>query len=425
MPNIEQIQKRTLLVLAISQVIGTVGVGVAPTIGVLLAGDVTDSEAWAGLARTASTLGAALFGLPLGNLASRRGRRVALSSGWWIAGVGAATLVVAAQWSLVVPLFLGLLLIGAGSAVTLQARFAATDLAEPQKKGKALSLVVWVGTLGMILGPNMGTPGEVIGRSTGLTVYAASFLIASAFFILAGTVVFLWLRPDPLLVLEEAPGGVSLQNQNNTGRPVSKSSIWTRLHQLGSEFKANRKARYAVVAILTAQVVMVALMTMTPVHLAHHGDSITIIGLTISLHIAGMYALAPLVGMLSDRFGPRLVIAVGIAVFFGSLIVAGVIPDSTVGIVVSLILLGVGWSFVNIAGSAQFSQSVSPVQRATAQGGVDALSNLCGAIAAFAAGPLLVLTSFSVLAWISVGLLVPLTVMTARGSNFGHQAVGV
>ena len=156
------VQRRTMVVLIVMQIIGTVGVGVAPSIGVLLAGEVTDNEAWAGLARTASSLGAAFLGIPLGNLAARFGRRVALSSGWFIAAAGAALLVWAAQLSLVVPLFIGLLLIGSGSAVSLQARFAATDLAEPRRKAKSLALVVWVGTIGSVLGPNLGVPGEVI-----------------------------------------------------------------------------------------------------------------------------------------------------------------------------------------------------------------------------------------------------------------------
>src|SRR5690625_4469650 len=192
-----------MVVLVITQVIGTVAVGVAPSIGVLLAGEVTDNEAWAGLARTASTLGAALIGLPLGNLAARSGRRVALAAGWWGAAVGGALLVAAAQWSLVGPLFVGLLLIGFGSATALQARFAATDLAAPQHEGRSLALVVWVGTLGSVLGPNLGVPGEVVSRATGLTVFASAFLITAICLALAGTIVFTFLRPDPLVLLSQ------------------------------------------------------------------------------------------------------------------------------------------------------------------------------------------------------------------------------
>src|SRR5690625_3205051 len=187
-----------MVVLVITQVIGTVAVGVAPSIGVLLAGEVTDNEAWAGLARTASTLGAALVGLPLGNLAARSGRRVALAAGWWGgAAVGGALLVAAAQWSLVGPLFVGLLLIGFGSATALQARFAATDLAEPQHEGRSLALVVWVGTLGSVLGPNLGVPGEVVSRATGLTVFASAFIITAICLAVDGSIGLTFFRTDP------------------------------------------------------------------------------------------------------------------------------------------------------------------------------------------------------------------------------------
>ncbi|MER5334118.1 MFS transporter [Micromonospora sp. NPDC002717] len=393
-----------MTVLVIAQIIGTVGVGVAPSIGVLLAGEVTDNEAWAGLARTASTLGAALLGLPLGNLAARRGRRVALSGGWWMAAAGGALLVAAAQWSMVVPLFIGLLLIGAGSAVSLQSRFAATDLAEPRHKARSLALVVWVGTLGSVLGPNLGVPGELVGAATGLTIFASAFLIAAICLALAGLVVFVWLRPDPLLLLDQPA-------QTPLSTPAGKRP--GRIRQVLIELRTNRRARVAMIAILTAQVVMVSVMTMTPVHVAHQGGSISIIGITISLHIAGMYGLSPLVGLIADRRGHRFTISTGIVIFLASLVIGAVKPDDTAWIIVSLILLGVGWSFVNVAGSALFSTAVATQTRAASQGGVDALSNLCGATAAFAAGPLLALTSFSALSILAIITLIPLTVLMA------------
>lgn len=399
------IQRRTLVVLVITQVVGTVGVGVAPSIGVLLAGEVTQNEAWAGLARTASTLGAALFGLPLGNLAARKGRRFALAAGWWVAAVGSAILVAAAQWSLVVPLFVGLLLIGAGGAVSLQGRFAATDLAEPDHKARALALVVWVGMLGTVLGPNLGAPGAVLGAATGLTVFAAAFAIAAVFLALAGTVVFALLRPDPLLTLAAHLG---------TTRATVSGSMGSRIRTMIGEIRRNRPARVAVLAILTGQVVMVAIMTMTPVHIVHHGGSIDVVGITISLHIIGMYALSPVVGWITDRGGHRTSIWIGLVILLISLVVGAVWAETTSGVIVALILLGLGWSFVNVAGSALFSQMVSPDVRASSQGGVDALSNLCGATAAFLAGPLLVVTSFATLSWISILALIPLAIALLR-----------
>lgn len=401
--RLQQIQRRTLWVLAITQVAGTVGVGVAPSIGILLAEEVTSNEAWAGLARTASTLGAALLGLPLGNIAARYGRRIALSGGWWLAALGGLLLVPSAQYSMVLPLFIGLLLIGAGSAVSLQARFAATDLAETAHKGRSLSLIVWVGTIGTVLGPNLGIPGKALGASTGLNVYAGAFLIAGLCMLAAGTIIFICLRPDPLL---------TLQHQRFGGSPSAPTRSKDRFKRIGSELKSNKRARYAVSAILSAQIVMVALMTMTPVHITHHGGSVTLVGITISLHILGMYALSPVVGFIADRFGPRCSIAIGLLLFAGAMLTGGLMSSDMNWIMTSLVLLGLGWSFVNVAGSALFSTVVSDENRASAQGGIDALSNLCGAVAAFASGPLLMLTSFSTLTVVGATVLLPLTVQT-------------
>lgn len=398
-----KVQQRTLWVLAVSQVFGTIGVGVAPSIGILLAEEVTSSQAWAGLARTASTLGAALLGLPLGNLAARYGRRIALSSGWWLAAVGALLLVPAAQFRLVIPLFAGLLLIGAGSAISLQARFAATDLATDERKGRSLSLIVWVGTIGTVLGPNLGIPAQRISAATGLHIYAGAFLIAGVAMVLAGVLVFTLMRPDPLLLAQQQERGVE------AAVPVRQRGG---IQRFVAELRTNKRARYAVVAILSAQVVMVAIMTMTPIHLTHHGGSVSLVGVTISLHILGMYVLAPVVGYVADRWGNRFAIATGLVIFAGSLFAGGVHPQKMGWIMTSLILLGVGWSFINVSGSALFARVIKKQDRASVQGGVDALSNLSGATAAFAAGPLMAISSFSVLTIIAGIVLVPLVLMT-------------
>lgn len=404
-------QRRTLAVLVVAQILGTIGLGVAPSIGILLAGEVTDSEAWAGLARTSSTLGAALMGVPLGMMAARRGRRVALTVGWWIAGLGAALLVLAAQWDLVVPLFLGLLLTGAGTAASLQARFAATDLASPATRARSLSLVVWMGAIGNVLGPNLGVPGQAIGAATGLSVYSAAFLIAAVGSVVAGAVVLVLLRPDPLLLLARDSAAPDLTVRS--ARPASRRQ---RLRDMAREFRVNRRARTALVAILTSQTVMVALMTMTPVHVQHEGGSVTIVGITISLHVAGMYGLSPVVGILIDRVGHRAAVVAGIVLFAASLALAVLASGAMAGVMASLILLGLGWSFMNVGGSALFGAAVSDRARASAQGGADALSNLCGAVASFASGPIMAVSSFSVLGMIGAVLLVPVLVL-ALGSG--------
>lgn len=397
------VQRRTLAVLVIAQIVGTVGVGVAPAIGVLLASEVTDSEIWAGLARTFSTLGAAVIGLPLGALAARRGRRTALATGWFAAGAGGAMLVGAAQWSSVWLLFPGLFLIGIGAAVALQARFAATDLAVPQHRGRALAMVVWVGTLGSVVGPNLAVPGTWISDATGLTVYASAFLIAAIALTAAGVVTTIALRPDPLLLSRAA-----LAAPAPRARRERRGVRWT-LQGL----RSNSALRTAVVAMIIGQAVMVSVMTMTPVHIHHHGGSLEVVGITISLHVAGMFALSPIVGRISDRRGPYLAIAIGVAILAASLLLSALMPHDTIAVMVALLLLGIGWSFVNVAGSALFNASIQDEGRASAQGGIDAVANLSGAGAAFLAGPLLAATDFSVLSIVALVVLIPLVIVLA------------
>ena len=423
----DPLQRRTLAVLVSSQILGTIALGVTPSIGILLAGEVTDNEAWAGLARTSSTLSAALLGIPLGDLAARRGRRTALATGWWVAAAGAALLVAAAQWELVIPLFLGLLMTGAGTAASLQSRFAATDLAAPSTRARSLALVVWMGAIGNVLGPNLGVPGEALGAATGLSVYSAAFLIAAVASALAGGIVLLLLRPDPLQVLarrqaqltqeDSAPGTAPSAAVGPILTPARARPI-DRLRLMVAEVRADRRARTALVALLTAQVVMTSLMTMTPVHIAHHGGSLTIVGLTISLHVAGMYGLSPLVGILVDRIGHRATTGIGILLFAGSVGTAILVSATTWGIITSLVLLGLGWSFMNVTASALFSTAVQGPSRASAQGGADALSNLLGAITSFAAGPLMVATSFSVLGVAAAVVMVPVTLLTLRSVHW-------
>ncbi len=429
-------QKHTLFVLILSQVIGAIGLGVAPSIGILLAGEVTDSETWAGLARTAGTLGAAVMGIPLGNLAARRGRRVALTTGWGVATLGGAVLILASQWSLVVPLFVGLFLFGAGSAGSLQARFAATDLATPKNKAKSLSLVVWVGTIGMVLGPNLGTPGEFLGGLTGLTTYASAFLIATVFSLIAGIIVFAMLRPDPMLLSDKLAAEVREEASRASGSasPSPASSSIGRLPKpkqgaisgIALEMKENARARTAVIAIIIAQVVMVSIMTMTPVHIVNQGGSVHMVGITISLHIMGMFAFAPVVGMLTDRYGNRATMLWGSGILLVSLVLGMAVPDSMAGVLVSLILLGLGWSFVNVSASALFARVVSSDRRASSQGGVDAMSNLFGATAAFIAGPLMAFTGFAMLSVVAFVFMIPLVVllMTPVAKQIGDDRVG-
>ena len=410
LPDVARARRRTLTTLMVAQVLGSLGIGAAPSIGILLAEEITRSETWAGIARAATTVGAALFALPLASLAARRGRALSLTLAWWTAGCGAAVLVLARAVDSTVLLVLGMLAIGAGAAAQLQARFAATDLAVPEHRARSLSLVVWVGTLGAVIGPNLGVPGDAVEAATGLPPLAGAFGIGAVLLAATGVVVLLGLRPDPLL-LAQRHTAVDAAGTARGGPPLpGRTGMGEALRQV----RAVPAARFAFVSLVLAHVTMVSVMTMTPVHLSHHGGTVTVIGLTISLHVLGMFAFAPLVGAAADRYGRVPVILAGQGVLVSSAVVNAAGAGSTVAVAVGLTLLGLGWSVVTVPASALLSQSVPAPARPLVQGTGDAAMNAAAALGAIASGPVMALIGFPGLAAAAGMFVLPVLWMARR-----------
>jgi MFS family permease len=397
-PAVGRAQSRTMRTLSASALIGALGMGTAPTVGVLMAEAIMESETLAGLARTAMTLGAALAGIPLAALAVRRGRRAALGSGWLVSAAGSLILIYAAAASHKAALVLGMLLAGVGTAVALQARFAATDLAEPGRRGRALSLVVWVGTAGIVVGANLGVPGERLEAALGLAPYAGAFIIATVFLFAASAIVVVFLRPDPLRLADELSVRPAVG-----GRASSSPGFWRGFRRALRLIWQLPAARLPFIAVILANAVMIGVMTMTPVHMHHQGDSIGIVGFTISLHAFGMFAFAPLVGQLADRIGSVPTIFWGFAILVVSLVIAIVLATDTVGNVVALFLLGLGWSFVTVAGSTMLTNAIPATERTLVQGVSDTGMSAVGAAAAGLSGP--VFSAFA-LEGLAIGALV-------------------
>jgi MFS family permease len=408
LPEVATARRRTLRVLQFAQVLGSLGIGAAPSIGVLLAEEITRSETWAGVARASATIGAALLALPLGMLAARRGRRRSLSLAWAVASAGAALLVAAASAKSVTLLVVGMMALGAGSAAGLQSRFAATDLAAPAHRARSLSLVVWVGTFGAVLGPNLGLPGKVVESRLGLPPLSGAFGIGAVLLGITALTVWLLMRPDPLHVVashvDVAPAGTPARSPMNVRRALR-------------QIREVPAAGFALVSLVLAHVGMVSVMTMTPVTLAQHGRTITIVGLTISIHVLGMYAFAPLVGAAADRFGRVPVILGGQAVLALSAVLNTIASGSTATVVVGLFLLGLGWSIVTVPAAALLSQSVPAPSRPFVQGAGDSAMNAAAAIGAIASGPLMAMIGFSGLAGIGGLLIVPVLWMARRQSR--------
>ncbi|WP_406278779.1 MFS transporter [Embleya sp. NBC_00896] len=400
------LQRRTVRTLIAAQIVGGVGMGSALTVGGLLAEDLSGSKSWSGLATTAITLGAAVFAIPMSRAATRHGRRVALTAGWAVAAVAAGGVVLAAVLEWFPLLIAAMLVFGAGTAANLQSRYAATDLADDTGRAKALSIVVWSTTIGAVLGPNLNEPGAVVGRALGLPELAGPFLFSILSFGGAGLILWIALRPDPLLIARADLGDTE----------QVKGSLRAAL----AVVRRAPRAMLGLATVAFGHVVMVSVMAMTPVHMKDHGTALTLVGLTISLHIAGMYALSPVVGWAADRFGRIQVILSGQFILLLAVFVAGTSGTSTWRTMVGLVLLGFGWSCCLVAGSALLGESVPAHERPGVQGVSDLLMNLAGAAGGAVSGSVLGLAGYGGLNLVA-GLLTAPVLCVAAGFALGRS----
>ncbi|MEN9603780.1 MAG: hypothetical protein RL545_469 [Actinomycetota bacterium] len=394
--DVAALQRKTIRTLTFGQVLSGFGLGSTLSIGALLAADLSGSEAWSGSAATFSTLGAAFSAIPLARLAYRHGRRVALASGAAIAITGATLVITAAGIRLFPLLLLALFLMGAGSAVGLQARFAATDLPDQGKAGRDLSLVVWATTLGAVVGPNLFGPGEVIGKALGLPDLTGPFMITIAAQLLASSVFYFGLKPDPLKTAQTLA-------KVSTG-PKPKVSIKTAIDTL----IAYPRAAYAIASISLGHMVMVAVMSMTPVHMKHDGATLAIVGFVISIHIAGMYAFSPVFGWLADKFGQIQTVLIGQVIYIASLVISATAGHNHNQVTLGLFLLGLGWSATTVSGSALLTATLPPAQKTNVQGLSDSSMQLSGAFGGAIAGTILAAVAFEGLNYVT---LIPVAVI--------------
>ncbi|CAN7311378.1 MFS transporter [Microbacterium sp. LjRoot45] len=394
--EIAALQRRTVRVLAAGQVLGGIAFGATVSLGALLAADLSGDESLSGLATASVTLGASLCAIPLARLASRRGRRLALTLGNLFALVGIAVVLVAAASRAFPLLIVGVVLIGAGNAGNLQSRFAATDLATSSRRGRDLGTVVWATTVGGVLGPLMLTPGEAVGQAIGMPPLTGAYAFSIVAQVCAFVLYVIALRPDPLLVAQRlartgaAPGGVVVTED----RP--------------------RSARYAIFAVTGSHVVMASVMAMTPVHLSHLApDHVTlIVGTTIALHVFGMYGLSPLFGAAADRWGRIPVILLGQGVLAASLVVAAVAPRNQWAVLVALLLLGLGWSAATVAGASLLTESSATALRPRRQGLSDTVMTLSAAVGAVLAGVVLGWIGYGGLALVALVIVIAVTVLS-------------
>lgn len=398
-------QRRVLVVLTAAQVLGAGGVAAGVAVSALAGAELSGSPAVGGIAATASTVGSALLALPAATLADRRGRRPALLLGYGAGVLGALLAVLALavrSWPL---LLVALVLFGGGAMAGLAARYAATDLALPHRRARALSIVVWASTAGVIAGPNLAGPAGRIAEVAGLPAPAGAFLVAALVFLAAALCAAFGLRPDPLVVARSAePAGVSCPAHGGVEITAPRAP-WRRLRG---------QTRLALAGIVLCHAAMVGLMSMTPVHLDHGGHSLAVVGVVVSLHAAAMYAASPLFGWLADRHGRVPVLGLGVAFVVAAAGIAGTAQGGDAPqLALALIVLGFGWSAGVVAGSALLTETVPPAERPGVQGWSDLLMNAGGACGGVLAGVLVTAGSYGVLGLVVGFAALPLLVICA------------
>ena len=365
------LQRRTLTVIVASQIMGGAGLAAGITVGALLAEEMLGSSSLAGIPSGLFTLGSAGAALAIGRVSQRWGRRVGLTSGYLLGAAGAVGVVLAAVLGSVPLLLFSLFVYGAGTAANLQSRYAGADLAAPQHRGRAVSTVLVATTLGAVAGPNLVEVTGSFAQSIGIPALAGPFLLAAAAFGVAGLVLLVLLRPDPLLLARRSPVPVEpasgpTDGGPENGRPVPVSA-------------RGGVALGATVMVLT-QIVMVAIMTMTPVHLRDEGHGLQSVGVVIAVHVAAMFLPSPLTGYLVDRVGRVAMMIASAVTLLAAGVVAALAPhDSVVLLGLALALLGLGWNFGLISGTAVVTDAAPVQTRARTQGAVDLCVSLAGA----------------------------------------------
>ncbi len=376
-PRILSIHNHSVVTLSAAQMFGGIAVAGSFPAGALLAISLTDSEAFAGLVQTAGVLGAAIFALPLARIALTKGRRPALASGYGLGIIGAILVIAGAVSRQIALVLIGSLFVGVASAASLQARYAATDLALPQNRARSLSYVVWATTIGAVLGPNLLNFSGSVGMSLGLPQLSGPYVISGIALTFAVVVLMVALRPDPFQL------ATKLRQDQDPGTKIQHPKLRDGIEHL----RTRPRAVLGIGAISIGQVVMIMVMVMTPVYMARVDVTLQLIGLVISVHVAGMYAFSPLVGSAVDRFGRVPMILAGVVILTASCIISALAPaDNVVILGIGLFLLGLGWSFTLIAGSTLITDSVEANERPSVQGLSDLAMNAVGALGGVAAG---------------------------------------
>jgi MFS family permease len=390
--RLAELRRRTVGSLVAGVALGSTGHIAAVTVSTIVAQDLSGSALLSGAPGAAVVLGAAIGAALLSRLMVGRGRRVGLATGYTI-GVTGALIATGAVLGRSFPwLLAGTVLIGFGNASNQLSRYAAADLYPAARRATAIGIVVWGATFGAVVGPNLIGPAGDLGTSWGLPALVGAYLLPIVFVGSAAILTIVMLRPDPYQLADRSED----EGRDDAGTATSLTRLL-----------AQPNVPVAIVSLVTVQVVMVLIMTMTPLHMTDHGHSLAAVGLVISAHTFGMFALSPVSGRLTDRFGSIRVVLAGLAVTELAAVLAAVAPaEGGVLLFLALFLLGYGWNLGFVAGSSLLTRGLGLAERTRVEGLTDALIWSSAAAASLGSGIVVAGASYAALGLLGAALVV-------------------
>ncbi|WP_322552602.1 MFS transporter (plasmid) [Priestia megaterium] len=407
-----QLYKRTLVIVIISQIFGGAGLAAGVTVGALLAQNMLGTDSVTGIPTALFTLGSAGAALLIGRISQRFGRRAGLTTGFLVGGIGAIGVIISSLTTSIGLLFVSLLIYGAGTATNLLARYAGTDLANSKQRATAASMALVSTTFGAVMGPMLVDVMGNLALSMSIPALAGPFILAAAAYILAGLILLAFLRPDPFIVAKaianaQQTNGTHLSEEEANGSGTNKRGIFA-----------------GTTVMVMTQFVMIAIMTMTPIHMGHHGHNLKEVGLVIGLHVGAMFFPSLITGYLVDKVGRTIMaIASGITLLTSGILAAVGPADSMALLITALVLLGLGWNFGLISGTAIIIDATHPSTRAKIQGSVDVLIALSGALGGGLSGMVVAHSSYATLSFAGATfslVVIPVVVWSHINQNKGQ-----
>ncbi|PRX45456.1 putative MFS family arabinose efflux permease [Prauserella shujinwangii] len=371
----------------------TVMVG-ASTAGSLIAAE-RAGAGFSGLPNAAGVLGTASGALIAATLVSRRGSRFGLVTLYALATGGGLVAFGGAVTGTLALLLAGMALLGLGNGAAQLSRYVAAELYPEQRRATGLSLIVLAGTVGALAGPALLAPTSHLAGLLALPELSGPVGLA----VVVTAVAVLAAAALPRTAATTPAGVRPAFSLADTGRALRSRVVLTPL-----------------VAMVAAQVCMVAVMTMTPLQLHEHGHGLDGVGWVLGAHMIGMFALAPLSGRIADRWGGRATIYAGIGTLAVASATAIAAPTAhATGLPVALFLLGYGWNLVFVGGSGLLSRDLPAAERTRLQGIVDALVWSASAVASLGAGQLFGVGGFVLVTAVAGTLaLLPLALLVSR-----------